>query len=584
MRAFRALDCHCVTSVTLQPASMQHICTLGRGLVRSANLPRCRNLCAPRPAPKMQNARFHHAPADSAVDTLAAQLPDLVLSMRRDGAILRYFGGAALPGLVTAHAHGEPELDVAADSQAFIRQTLKRALADRRSMNVAFEHGERTLSLRVTPQGPDRAMVVIGVADAARRDSDTLFEQTRLDRRGFKRRLKESVAVAALREQPLAVAVVQLDGLPDIAAIIAKRVSEQLLEMALSRLSAQLGDGANAAPRWQLGMLGESTLGLILESADRDVVTNCIEGIRANLREPLESGGAAFQLTAHVGVAVLNTGASIAAKELLEQAQLAASEARQWATDKIVFFGDTLRLRSVARLDLGRELREAIDSRQVGVRYVGRFELATGRLVARLGYLRWTHPLRGELRPHEFLRIAGSTGLGVQLSRVALAAACEDFAEQGASNDPGVRVSFGPLREHVLHEDFVGDIERVLDAGAIPAERLEIRIAERIIVSHDIGALRPLQRRGVQIIVDEAGRSASALTALARAPIAAIQVDRAFVADACTDPQAAKICRATFGIAAAFGLSAFATGIDTAAHRDAMASLDCEAGSGDFFA
>lgn len=524
------------------------------------------------------------APADASVDTLASQLPDLVLSMRRDGAILRYFGGAALPGLVTTRSHGELQLEIAADSQAFVRQTLKRSLADRRSMSVAFEHGERTLSLRVTPQGPDRAMVVIGIADAARRDSDTLSESARLDRRGFKRRLKECVALAALREQSLAVGVVQLDGLPDIAEIIAKRVSEQLLNLALLRLSAQLGDGIDATPRWHLGVMGENTLGVIFESADRDVVTSCIERMRASLRAPLDVGGdAMFQLTPHAGVAVLNPGASIAAKELLDQAQLAASEAKQWANDRVVFFGDTLRLRSIERLDLGRELREAIESRQVGMRFIGRFDLASQRSVARLGYLRWSHPLRGELRPHEFLRIAGSTGLALALSRVALAAVCEDFVQHASSWDSRTRVSFGPLREHVLHEDFVADVERVLDTGTIPADRFELRIAERIIVSHDIGALRPLQRRGVQIIVDEAGRSASALTALARAPIAAIQVDRAFVADACTDPQAAKICRATFGIAAAFGLNAFATGIDTSAHRDAMASLGCEAGSGDFF-
>jgi EAL domain-containing protein (putative c-di-GMP-specific phosphodiesterase class I) len=88
----------------------------------------------------------------------------------------------------------------------------------------------------------------------------------------------------------------------------------------------------------------------------------------------------------------------------------------------------------------------------------------------------------------------------------------------------------------------------------------------------------------VQLIVDEAGRSASALTALARTPISGIQVDRAFVAAACSDPQAEKICRATFGIAAAFGVQALANGIDTQEHYDAFVRMGCELGSGDFFA
>ena len=35
----------------------------------------------------------------------------------------------------------------------------------------------------------------------------------------------------------------------------------------------------------------------------------------------------------------------------------------------------------------------------------------TGSLEAWVGYLRWLHPLRGEIRPSEFLRVAEITGL-----------------------------------------------------------------------------------------------------------------------------------------------------------------------------
>jgi hypothetical protein len=46
-------------------------------------------------------------------------------------------------------------------------------------------------------------------------------------------------------------------------------------------------------------------------------------------------------------------------------------------------------------------------------------DLGTGRLVAVVGYLRWHHPLRGEIRPLDFLRVAETTGLGTTLSRAA---------------------------------------------------------------------------------------------------------------------------------------------------------------------
>jgi EAL domain-containing protein (putative c-di-GMP-specific phosphodiesterase class I)/GGDEF domain-containing protein len=537
----------------------------------------------------MQLARSltSHNPASS-LDALVAQLPDLVVSMRRDGAILQWFGGAGLPIAVERGFDGQLRLNVSAEANGFLRQTVKRALADRRPMSVTYMEGDRPLALRVMPQGPDRALLVIGMGgsdgQAAALDVSSDHSPVGVDRRGFKRRLKDLASLAALREQPLSVAILQLDGIPDIAEIIAAHVSEQLLKLALMRLSAEVGNGSDATPRWHLGVLSENTLALAIESGDRDAIGACVERIRANLRAPIPAGEAQFTLTPHAGVAVLNPGSSTSTRELIEQARLAVSEARQCGADKIVYFGDSVRLRSLARLDLGRELREAIATRQLGMRYVGRYELKTRRLVAKLGYVRWEHPLRGRLRPHEFLRVAGSTGLAVELSRAALEVLCEDFATRGPKWGPEVRVSFGPLRDHLLHADFVADIERVLDAGTIPAERLEIRIAERNVVAHDLQALRALQRRGVQLIVDEVGRSASALAALARTPIAGIQVDRAFVAAACSDTEAEKICRATFGIAAAFGVHALANGIDTPEHYVALQRMGCEFGSGDFFA
>ena len=61
----------------------------------------------------------------------------------------------------------------------------------------------------------------------------------------------------------------------------------------------------------------------------------------------------------------------------------------------MVLPGYTLRLESLARADIARELSEAIANGDIRLRYVGRHDLATGRLVTWVGYLCWEHPLRG---------------------------------------------------------------------------------------------------------------------------------------------------------------------------------------------
>src|SRR5207245_8991169 len=93
-------------------------------------------------------------------------------------------------------------------------------------------------------------------AAAAPAPPDEALDATRerplpqLDRRGFLRRFKQSMSVAALREMPLAVAVIHVDGIADIAQIIATRVSEQIMSAAILRLPTQPTDSGAEKSWW----------------------------------------------------------------------------------------------------------------------------------------------------------------------------------------------------------------------------------------------------------------------------------------------------------------------------------------------
>jgi EAL domain-containing protein (putative c-di-GMP-specific phosphodiesterase class I) len=195
--------------------------------------------------------------------------------------------------------------------------------------------------------------------------------------------------------------------------------------------------------------------------------------------------------------------------------------------------------------------------------------------------MRWQHPLRGEIRPSEFLRVAETTGLAMSLSRSVLPKLRHDFSVLCADSD--ARISFGALRDHILHEDFVTDIEAFLAEGGIPPERLELRIAEKAFVGRNPDDFHVLQRRDVQFVVDEVARDMGSLPWLARAPIWGLQLDRAWVTSLLTDDVARKVCRAGISVASSLGLMPIATGVDNQEVSDALHSLGCQYGSGDLW-
>jgi predicted signal transduction protein with EAL and GGDEF domain len=505
--------------------------------------------------------------------------------MRRDGRVICVAGGQAVPELRPAADSAEPAWSE--PTRTLITQLVRRTIASRTTTDARFHELGRSYDVRATAQGPDRAVVVVRpvLAEALEDTADATGERQRpqLDRRGFMRRLKEAVTLATLQEKSLAVAVLTLDGISDIAQIIATRVSEQVLNAAVLRLSAFEGLGLDSAPSWQLGQLGENTLALVIDSDDRAVIEACVSQVCERLREPVNIGDAEFRLTVYAGIGILGLDAS-SPRLLLDHARAAAAEARRAASAEVRFFSDTIELKSLARLDMARELRDAIENREIGIRYVGRHDLRTGRAVAWVGYLKWEHRLRGEIRPAEFLRVAESTGLAVPLSRAALRIFCEDFAKFEAQRGPDVRVSFGALRDHVFHEDFIADMGSILADGRVPAERLELRIAEKAFVACDPTTLRPLKKKGVQLVVDEVGRDMGSLASLARAPLWGLQLDRAWTTAIRSDDVARLVCRAGLSVANALGFAPIATGVDSAAQRDALLEIGFRYGIGDLFA
>jgi EAL domain-containing protein (putative c-di-GMP-specific phosphodiesterase class I)/GGDEF domain-containing protein len=514
-------------------------------------------------------------------DPLINLLPDLVALVRRDGTVLSHGGGQGVDqGVAGLYPWSE-------STGAFITQLVRRAISLRAPVDSRFRELGRSFDARATPQGPDKALVVVRavLADAPEDAPDQTGEHARpaLDRRGFMKRLKDSVALAALQEKSVAVAVLHVDGISDIALFIATRLSEQVLNAAILRLSAFEGLGLDDGPAWHLGQLGENALALVIDSDDRTAIEACVANVCERLREPVSLGDAEFRLNIHAGVGLLGLGAS-SPRMLLDHARAAAAEARRAASSNVFFYSDTIQLRSLARLDIASELRDAIANRQIGIRYTGRHDLKTGRVVAWAAYLRWEHQLRGEIRPSEFLRVAESTGLAVPLSRAILESFCDDFPNVAAQADAGTRVSFGALRDHVFHEEFVSDIQRVIAEGRVPPERLELRISEQAFVACDPTTVRPLRKAGVQLVVDEVGRDMGSLASLARAPLWGLQLDRSWTTAIRTDDIARLVCRAGLSVANALGFAPIAAGVDSTAQRDALLELGFRYGSGDLYA
>jgi predicted signal transduction protein with EAL and GGDEF domain len=512
------------------------------------------------------------------VAALVEALPDWIAFVRPDGLVTNQAGGRAVPLLAPrdgAAAHHLRDL-LPPEMAALVQRMVRRSLADRKEVESDFDAAPGAYRIRVLPQGPQRALCVIrGTRQAG---DDTAASEPL--RSGFLAELQQRVVDARLRERPLAVGVLSLDGLDDIGRSIDYSIADQLHALIFAKLAGLAAQSAHGES-CLLARLGESSLGFAIEgAADRDRIEALAASLQAGATAPVQLGDAVFRLTAAVGIAVLGRDGSDP-ELLLACARSAMFEARRSTGSSIVFYSDTLSLLPVARLDIERQLREAIAADEIQLEYLPRHDLRTGELTGLHAYMRWVHPIFGEIAPARFLPVAEATGLAPALSRTVLERLAADCAERRIAER--VPVSFGALRQHIASGQLIDDCRTLIANGHLCTERFELRIDERTLTSlpeaeKTLGALTTV---GAHLIIDEVGRQVSPILRLAQLPLSALQIDRALVVASRTDHAAQRGCRALVALAHALEIGAIAGGIDDEETRRRMALLGCQQGMGD---
>lgn len=514
---------------------------------------------------------------------LGDSLPDLAVLLHRNGTILARLGGRLLTGSPLSAAERAAACDsLLSDVHSTLQQLARKAIASREVIESELRVSSRSYEAHVSPIGPERVVCIVRACPEVGRSHPATSAEVdvHLDRRGFLRRLRHSMSAATLHERPIAIAVLLIEGIAEIARTLDAALAEQVIAVVMQRLGTL--NTAGPEPDWYLGQLTDGLFVVVLQTADKTVIERRLEGIAAAFRHSVQLGDSEFVLTPYAGAAILGQDATTP-KTLLQHARTAAAEARRAATRRVQFFSDTLQLRTLARLDAAQELRDAIESKQLGLRYAERRDLQTGTLTALVSYVRWTDPIRGTIAPGEFLRIAEATGSAKALSRSLLELLQVDFAGRLRTLDPSVRISYGPLRHHLLADDFIADMQSFLRDSAIPAERLELRISERTYVAREVAFWNELAEAGIQLVVDEFGREVSSFELLARGPVWGVQLDRSWACSCALDPVARKVCRAVIKLTAGLGLTPLAAGIDNEATRALLKRFGCQQGHGDLY-
>jgi diguanylate cyclase (GGDEF)-like protein/PAS domain S-box-containing protein len=425
-----------------------------------------------------------------------------------------------------------------------------------------------------------------------KRQEALVWQQARIDtltglpnRRSLRERIERALAQRAMRGEELAVMFVDLDHFKEVNDSLGHDVGDALLVQVAGRLQGCAPPGGVVAR-----MGGDEFTVLLAAPRAAPEAERVGHELLEALSEAFEVAGEKVYVSASIGVSLApRDGNEIEA--LFKHADLALYEAKGAGRNRMSVFTPALHEAAQRRTRLAGELREALRLEQFSLVYQPILSLRSPEAAPRKAeaLLRWTHPQLGDVSPAQFIPIAETSGLIVDIGDWVFRAAAAQVQAWRAAGHAGFQISINksPVqflgeRSHRVQPDWVTHL-RGLGLGG---DALAVEITEGLLLERDEAVaerLRALREAGLSISLDDFGTGYSSLSYLQHHEIDTVKIDRSFVAGLEKGGKALALCRAIVTMAHELGMEVVAEGVETEAQMVALREMGCDWGQGWWF-
>ena len=357
---------------------------------------------------------------------------------------------------------------------------------------------------------------------------------------------------------PGAVLFVDIDEFKNVNDTLGHAAGDELLQAVAARLTI----GLRAVD--SVGRLGGDEFIVLIDGDPQMAPQLVAQRILDVMRQPVMLPGSStpIMITATIGIAV---GLHENPNELMRDADMALYRAKAMGKNCFAIFQPEFETALRYRLDVGLDLRAALDAGQFRLVYQPIYNLDDLSLTGVEALLRWDHPTLGEIQPNDFIPLLESSGQIREVGRWVLATACQQMAAWhalGSTLGISVNVSARQLDDDAI----LTDVRAALATSTLDPTELTLEITETALMRNlDTSAQRLAQIKAlnVNLAIDDFGTGYASLASLKQLPIDTIKIDRGFTDALTRSPQSGALIRTLVQLGKDLGLRTVAEGVET---------------------
>lgn len=505
-----------------------------------------------------------------------------VLRVGEDGKVL-YANTASEPLLMAWNSN--TGLPLPKEWQQSIRDVLKTC----QDVGIEMVVGRRIFLVRLAPV-PEAKYVNLYGADITEHKAyeRQLSQLTNFDeltglpnKNLFLDRLQREINHANQEGELFGVMMVGLDGFKEINQEEGRDAGDALLQRVAGCLPKCVDDTATVA------RLNSDIFAIVQPNLGQSSAAADLAGrIMQTFSQPCGDADNSLLIKASIGISLFPSDGK-GSDDLLRQADLAMFRAKAASQrNSYRFYEEEMNAEVEERRELIRDLRLAIERKQLEIYYQPQIRIHDGQLIGMEALLRWHHAEKGSISPGRFIPLAEECRLIIPIGLWVLETACRQNKQWQQAGLPMMKMAVNLSSVQFAEPDIVDSVARVISESGIDPKYMELEITESVAMEgadKTIATLKALHGLGLSLSIDDFGTGYSSLSYLKKFPVSKVKIDQSFVRDMDKNPEDAALCKAVIQMGHGLNMLVIAEGVESEEQRKMIQDLGCDQIQGYFY-